>query len=59
MVILPAENPPEIKLVEIISVNPNSYETIKTVLEDLREQACVEKEKAWTRVGFDGVPYHI
>ena len=31
------ENPPEIKLREIIGVNPNSYETIKTALENLRE----------------------
>ena len=29
------ENLPEIKLGEIIGVNPNSYETIKTVLENL------------------------
>ena len=53
------ENPPEIKFGEIIVVNPNSHETIKTVLENLREQAGVGKEKAWTRVGFDGIPYCI
>ena len=52
------ENPPEIKLGEIIGVNLNLHET-KTVLENLREQAGFGKEKAWTRVGFDGVPYHI
>ena len=49
------ENPPEIKL----GVNPNSYETIKTVLGNLREQAGVGKEIAWTRVGFDGVRHRI
>ena len=31
------ENPPETKLREIIGVNPNSYDTIKAVLENLRE----------------------
>ena len=44
---------------EIIGLNPNLYETIKTVLENLREQAGIGKEKAWPRVGFDGVPYRI
>ena len=39
------ENPPEIKLGEIIGVNPNSYEIIKTVPENLPEQAGVRKEK--------------
>ena len=53
------ENPHEIKLGEIIGVNPNSYETIKTVLENLREQAGVGKEKTWRQVGFDGIPYCI
>ena len=52
------ENAPEIKLGEIIGANPNSYET-KTVLENLRKPAGVGKEKAWIRVGFDGVPYRI
>ena len=40
------QNPSEIKLGEIIGVNSNWYETIKTVLENLREQAGVRKEKA-------------
>ena len=53
------ENPPEIKLGEIIGVNPNSYEIIKTVLENLQEQAGVGKEKGWTQVGFDGIPYRV
>ena len=53
------ENPPKIILGEIIGVNPNSYEIIKTVLENLQEQAGVGKEKGWTQVGFDGIPYRI
>ena len=41
------ENPSEIKLGEIIGVNPNSYETIKPVLENLREQAGADHHLTW------------
>ena len=48
-----------IKLGEIIGVNPNSYETVKQVLLNFLEQAEVPQKRKWVRVGFDGVPYRI
>lgn len=34
------ESAPKITLGEVINVNPNSYETIQAVLENLRDQVC-------------------
>ena len=38
-------------------VNPNSYETIQVVLENLCDQACRRVNREWKRIGFDEVPY--
>ena len=50
---------PDIKLGEIIGVNPNSNEAVKQVLLNLLEQAEVPQKRKWVRVGFEGVPYRI
>ena len=50
---------PSIKLGEIIGVNPNSYQTIREVLQNLLLQAGVLTKREWVRIGFDGVPYRI
>jgi hypothetical protein len=50
---------PNIKMGEIIGVNPNSRENLKHVVKDLRKQAGVGYERQWVRIGFDGVPYRI
>ena len=49
---------PTIKLGEIISVNPNSYKTIREVLFNLLQQVKSD-ERTRVRIGFDGVPYRI
>ena len=51
------EKTPNIKLGEIIGVNPNSYETVKQVLFNILEQAEVPQKRKWVHVGFDGIPY--
>ena len=50
---------PNIKIGEIIDVNPNSCQTIKLVLENLCKQGGVGSIRKWIRIGFDGVPYRI
>ena len=52
------ENIPSIKLGKIISVNSNSYSSIKKVLCNLILQTESD-ERTWIRVGFDEVPYRI
>ena len=50
---------PNIKIGEIIDVNPNSRQTIKLVLENLCKECGVGSIRKWIRIGFDGVPYRI
>ena len=50
---------PNIKIGEIIDVNPNSRQTIKLVLDNLCKQGGVSSIRKWIRIGFDGVPYRI
>ena len=54
-----SEKTPDIKLGEIIGVNPNSFEAVKQALLNLMEQAEVPQKRKWVRVGFEGVPYRI
>lgn len=44
---------------EIIGVNPNSRETVKTVLIGIGKASKVGTDREWIRVGCDGVPYNI
>ena len=53
------EEPPSIKLGEIIDQNPNSRESITLVLKDLCRQGGLGIVKKGIRIGFDGVPYLI
>ena len=53
------DDPPSIKLGEIIPVNPNSYKSIKIVFKNLQDQSEVGKKRKWVRIGFDGVPYRM
>ena len=46
---------PLVDLGEIIGVNPNSYKTITEVLQNLLSQTKVGDQRAWVRIGFDGV----
>ena len=46
----------KIALGEVIDVNSNSYETIRIVLKNLRDQVCLGVNREWVRTGFDGVP---
>ena len=50
---------PYVKMGEIVDLNPNSIESIKTLLRNLKEQSGVGKQRKWVRMGFDGVPYGI
>ena len=54
----PYKEKPTIKIGKIIGVNPNSHKTIKEVLFNLLQQVKSD-ERAWVRIGFDGVPYQI
>ena len=53
------EEPPLVKMGEIVDVNPNSRKSIRVLLEKLVEQSNVGETRQWIRVGFDGVPYGI
>ena len=50
---------PNIKIGEIIDVNPNSCQTIKLVSENLCKQGGVGSIRKWIRIGFDGFLYRI
>jgi hypothetical protein len=49
------DNPPNVKLREIIGVNPNGIENVKEVL----TQCDIGNSRQWVRVDCDGVPYAI
>ena len=53
------EEPPIVKIGEIIGVNPNARETVKEAMIDLSIQAKLGEKRFWVRYGFDGVPYRI
>ena len=53
------DDPPSIKLGDIIPVNANSYKSIKIVFKNLQDQSEVGKKRKWVRIGFDSVPYRM
>lgn len=53
------DHPPNVKLGEIIGVNPNGIESVKEVLMNIMTQCDVGNSRQWVRVGCDGVPYAI
>lgn len=52
-------NPPEVKLREIIPVNPNSRESVKHVIQNIMQQCKVGQNRQWIRIGSDVVPFNI
>ena len=38
-------------------VNPNSYENIKIILEDMSHHLSIGDKRQWTYIGCDGPPY--
>ena len=42
---------------EPILLNPNSYENLVQILDSLKENLAIGREREWTVVGCDGPPY--
>lgn len=59
---VPSKHPemlPNIKMGEIIGLNPNSRDSITEILKQIKTQTGVGSDRKWIRLGFDGVPYNI
>ncbi len=54
--ISPMPRKDKIQMTEPVLLNPNSYASVKTVLENLCQRALNENRQ-WTIVGSDGIPY--
>lgn len=49
---------PSIRMAESILKNPNSYQNVKVILNEIKKVACSESSsREWTFLGCDGPPY--
>ena len=53
------QNKKEISMTEPIFLNPNSYENIKLILNELNKMLGIGEKNEWSYVGCDGPPYVI
>ena len=44
-------------MAESILINPNSYENLNLILDELKKELIDSKKKKWVSVGADGPPY--
>ena len=50
-------NPADITMGEPVLVNPNSFDNIKTILDNIKSRAITVNGRKWVFVGADGPPY--
>ena len=48
---------PKIKMFEPVLLNPNSYKNIKVILNEIKGNNNIGKDREWVFIGCDGPPY--